>query len=113
MCRAQRHPLLKEGSDKRDGHCIAHGPPEFLEVHGVHVHAFLLAWDGYVFCVFPDADKGACLDIVISSVLNEVFDGLTGFGAFLHFIEDNDRFASFQDDIVYGLQLQENEIQVH
>ena len=65
-----------------------------------------------VFHIFLNGDQRAGFHKIVAAICYQVFHGLPGFWKKLHLIEDDDRLASFKDDTVYGLQLEENEIQV-
>lgn len=57
--------------------------------------------------MFLDGEKGTSFDIVVAVVFDQVFDSLAGSGAFLDFIEDNDRMPLLQCDIIDELELSE------
>ena len=113
MGSAERVSLLEECAQQRHSGGVAESPSEFLEVHGKHVYAFFLARYGDAASVLSDAYKRSGLDVVVSVVGNEVFYCLSRFWTHLHFIEYYQGLAFFQRNVVDGLQLQKQEVEIH
>ena len=59
------------------------------------------------------ANKWTCLNVVVSSIFYQIFDGLASFWTLLHFIEDDNGFAFMQSRVVGILKKEKNEIHVH
>ena len=55
--------------------------------------------------IFGDADERSCLDVVISAICHEIFDGLPCFRTSLYLIENDDGISDYEVHIVYRLQL--------
>ena len=85
--------LFKLLLDVGHQHLVSHSPEELLKIHRIHVDTFFFRRYDNVLHVFFDGNERACFQIVETVVGDQRFDGFSGTGTFLHFVEDDERLA--------------------
>src|SRR5574344_2971347 len=108
MGSVKRESLFIEHSKQRYCCLVSQCPSEFLIIHRVKSDTLLLTWNCDVFRVLFYADERTSFNVIVTSVLNKVFYCLSGKGAFLHLIKNNDRLSLFQYYVIQGLQLKKD-----
>jgi hypothetical protein len=103
---------LEGGAEERDRRLVAESPAELLVVHREHIDTHLLARDNNLLTLLADRDEGASLDIVVAVVGDEVLDSLTGEGAELDLVENDDRLTLVESDVIDKLELEEDIVDI-
>ncbi len=108
----QRSPVIEAASDKRHRGKVAQRPQELLKIQRKHLNTLLLRRYDNVLNILSDANKRTCFNIVVSSILHEIFYQLPCSWILLHLVKYNDRRPFVERCRVEGGKLREKEVQI-
>ena len=108
----KRSALCKALTDIVRQHFFPKGPAELFKIHGVHFQFALFRRDDNPLNIFFYRNQGACLNVIITSVGDQIFNQFSGSGKALNFIKNNQRLPLIKLHSVFQRQQHKQFVQI-
>lgn len=91
---------------------FAHVPEELFEIEGSELDVLLFGGNDDALHVLPYGEERPSFDVVVAAIFDEVFDEVPRLREHLDLVEDDQRFAFVQIDVVVRRQVEEQGVEI-